>query len=261
MKKTLMVVCVVCMTVVSFATLSFAIENQVDTFLNLCKNGTVEEFDQNIREVGVDIFLNDRRDTPLLVAAKNNMFGIVRRLCDMGADISVVNTNGTNALMYAAVNRNPKMIKYLLDMGMSVDSRANDTHDPILHLMFTIDNRRSGFHYHKEITELSLKELLKAGQENYETYRILIENGARVDDVNDEGNTFIHVIVPRPANVYFLKMLYDLDPEGTTRAITMRNKYGLSPLDIARNAKNVSSEVRDFLNKTIGHTTKLDPYN
>ena len=65
--------------------------------------------------------------SPLTVAVYNNNFEMVQWLVDNGADINVVNNNGTNLLMYAKncfVNTgNPAIFEYLVNKGLPFDQK------------------------------------------------------------------------------------------------------------------------------------------
>ena len=188
------------------------------------------------------------------------MFGIVKRLCDMGANVNAKNKYGYNAMVYAALNRNPKMIQYLIDKGLNVKKcYAGPNNDPILRLMFT------GEFYYPYYNQKKTFDLPHFDQADYETFELLIKHGANVTDINSDKDTLMHLAVLSTnwlihnANLYFFKMIFKLDPAGSKKSLTMRNKNGLTPLDIAKR-DYVSDAIRTYLNEQAG-LTKLDPYN
>lgn len=247
MKKIVVLVVAVCVMLVG-STSGLAVENQIENFIALCENGSVEEFEEAIREFGVDSPLSDNNETPLLVATRRDMLGIVRRLIDMGAEVNLTNNFNISPLMYAAVNRNPKMIQYLLEHGADVTMRGNSTHDPILCIMYTIN----GF-AHRTTAKLPV-----AYQDDYGTFKVLIKNGAKITDICDTGDNMLHFALTMGANMNFVKALLDLDLEGFKEALTMRNNQGVTPLSLLKR-RGIAEELREFLNKLVGRTM-LNPY-
>ena len=63
----------------------------------------------------------DGRFTPLMRAAKEGRLEIVEELLLLGADLSVTNTDGCNALWLACYNGNHAIIETLINAGIDLD--------------------------------------------------------------------------------------------------------------------------------------------
>lgn len=231
-------------------------QNYVYDFEQICKHGSLESFNEFISAIGgPNAPLNVNNDRPLLIAAKHNMFGIVRMLCDMGANMNLHNTYNYTPLMYAAANRNVKMLTYLIDHGADATPHGGEKGDPILRLMYTIlelpDKSKMSF------------DLPNGDVDDYGTFKILIECGASVYDMNDNGDNLLHLVVQshRALNSYinFYEMIKQLDPNGFKLALTSKNERGKSPLDFIVEPY-VPQEAKDYLTRMAGQT-KLNPYD
>nr|DAE84741.1 MAG TPA: ribonuclease [Caudoviricetes sp.] len=255
MKKMMVLVTLVMITML-LGNGAYAHQNYVPDFEKICKNGSLESFNEFISALGgPDAPLNGNNDRPLLIAAKLNMFGIVRMLCDMGADVNLHNTYNYTPLMYAAANRNVKMITYLIDRGADATPHGGEKEDPILRLMYTIL-------YLPDKSKMSF-DLPNGDVDDYGTFKILIECGASVYDMNDDGDNLLHLAVRshRALNSYinFYEMIKQLDPNGFKLALTSKNERGKSPLDFAMEPY-VPQEAKDYLNRMAGQT-KLNAYD
>ena len=98
-----------------------------ETFIDLCENGTVENVHRLIRN-GANV--NARNNmisekysmTALMAAAKNPNPGVVKVLLENGANIYARNKYGMTALMYAANgNSNPEVMKVLVEDGADLN--------------------------------------------------------------------------------------------------------------------------------------------
>jgi uncharacterized protein len=68
---------------------------------------------------------NPEGETPLLAAARSGNVDAARRLLDAGADVNATETfGGQSALMWAAAQRQPEMVKLLVARGADVDARG-----------------------------------------------------------------------------------------------------------------------------------------
>lgn len=254
MKKMMILVTLVVMLVGGKAQAHY--QNYAPDFEKICKNGSLESFNEFISAIGgPDGPLNVNNDRPLLIAAKHNMFGIVRMLCDMGADVNLHNNYNYTPLMYAAANRNVKMITYLIDRGADPTPHGGENGDPILRLMYTIlelpDKSKMSF------------DLPNGDVDDYGTFKILIECGASVYDMNDNGDNLLHLVVRshrmRNSYINFYEMVRKLDPNGFKAALTSKNEKGKSPLDFIVEPY-VPQEAKDYLTRMAGQT-KLNAYD
>mgnify|MGYP003362143482 CR=1 FL=1 len=254
--KKMMILVALTVAVMLIGNGAYAYQDYVYDFEQICKHGSLESFNEFISAIGgPDGPLNVNNDRPLLIAAKHNMFGIVRMLCDMGADVNLHNNYNYTPLMYAAANRNVKMLTYLIDRGADATPHGGEKGDPILRLMYTIlelpDKSKMSF------------DLPNGDVDDYGTFKILIECGASVYDMNDNGDNLLHLVVQshRALNSYinFYEMIRQLDPNGFKLALTSKNERGKSPLDFIVEPY-VPQEAKDYLTRMAGQT-KLNPYD
>lgn len=63
----------------------------------------------------------DHRFTPLMRAAKEGRLDVVEELLELGADITVVNADGCNALWLACYNGSHALIEHLIAAGIDVN--------------------------------------------------------------------------------------------------------------------------------------------
>ncbi|MBL1276335.1 MAG: ankyrin repeat domain-containing protein [Ectothiorhodospiraceae bacterium] len=69
---------------------------------------------------GVDLEV-DIKGLPLLIAAQDGAYNMVKLLAEHGANINAVTEDGRTALMFSVKSGNIRMVKYLLDAGAKVD--------------------------------------------------------------------------------------------------------------------------------------------
>ena len=93
------------------------VENNPLDFEKFCKSATVEDFEALVSKIGPDGVLNKRGETLLIAAARLEMFGIVKRLCNMGANVNIKDELGITPLVCAAIRRNTKMVEYHYEIG------------------------------------------------------------------------------------------------------------------------------------------------
>lgn len=242
------ILCAVVLVMV-FVASCFARDDNKDRFLNLCKNGTVEEFNRIMKNVGgPNILLDNDDNSPLIIATKWGMFGIVRRLIDMGADVNHSDIFGNTALIWASCFKNLKIMQYLLDHGASlitVDSTG--VRNPILDRLYE-------YHY----THMSTYDY-----EFYEMIKLLLRNGYSYTDQGKSKNTFVHrLCYDREIELTKMKTFYNLSPDAFKKCLTIRNSRGLTPIDVLKDGNVVKREKREiilFFNELMGKQM-LNPY-
>lgn len=240
MKK---IICCTLLFVVLFTAKSFASDDKYWSFINLCKNGTVEEFNRIMGKVGVNTPLNFEDSTPIIAAAESNMFGIVRRLVDMGADINYLNNKNRNALYYAMQCNNLKMAQYLLDHGADIKMcDKNHVQHPIL------------------IKYLSRCRIFTSS-ESKESLMFMLKNGASYLDSTPRKDTFVHTVIVDHFNFDDIQFFYKVNPDEFIKCLTIRNSKGRTPIDIAKNDGMYGShdEIVAFMNGLLGREM-LNPY-
>ncbi|XP_067653128.1 serine/threonine-protein phosphatase 6 regulatory ankyrin repeat subunit A-like [Haliotis asinina] len=104
--------------------------------------------------------------TPLLLAAERSASGIFEMLLDNGADPSVVNSDGNNALHFACIADDEEIVKHVLKLHLvDINSRGSNEMTPLL---------------------------LAAEKSAPDVFKILLDSGADPSVVNSDGNNALH---------------------------------------------------------------------
>ncbi|MCL8267816.1 ankyrin repeat domain-containing protein [Leptospira weilii] len=131
----------------------------------------------------------------LFEAIEEENFETVKKLLNEGCDPSAVEEDGYNtALTFAAYSKQPKIVELLLKKGAKVNDRTKSGRTALHQAVWQYDKR-------------SVELLLEAGADihafdnqnwtpiwladRWESFSILIERGARVDGVDQDGATLL----------------------------------------------------------------------
>lgn len=172
---------------------------------------------------------NDVGDTPLceVVSMAGNKLERVKLLVQKGADITVTNNNGQALLHYASGDSNGvivELIKYLvLQCHLDIHKKDNMGQTP--------------FHY-----------AAKTGSVG--TLKFLIDQGASIDETDNEGQTALHLAVGKRYNKDCVKARVEL-LISTGAKNDMQDKQGQTPLHVAV-LRGLSDTVRYLLDTNIG---------
>ncbi|MBD5164387.1 MAG: ankyrin repeat domain-containing protein [Helicobacter sp.] len=123
-------------------------------FLQASKNGDIATL-RKLLDFGVNVNFRDRTNgsTALMNAAMNGHTEIVKELIDKEAGVNIQKVNGLTALMYAAASGHTEVVKDLLNNGADINLHDKDGRTA---LDYAKEERR------KEIIELlSKREILK----------------------------------------------------------------------------------------------------
>jgi ankyrin repeat protein len=88
-----------------------------------------------IIEKGVSVNQKNPNDeTALMIAARTNKkTGLIKYLVENGADVKAFSKFGTNVLHYAAENKKPEIMRYLLSKIEDPDLASEDNYTPLMH--------------------------------------------------------------------------------------------------------------------------------
>jgi uncharacterized protein YegJ (DUF2314 family) len=137
--------------------------------------------------------------TPLHDAAMRNHADIILLLAKNGADVNATNEIGLTPLKSAAGNDNTSCAKTLLELGADVDVRLTVNKQNLLHNIHSPDMAK-----------------------------ILLDAGADLEAIDDDGETPLHVAT---INGFADLVVYLIERGANTDT---KNKDGQTPLDIAR---------------------------
>ena len=120
------------------------------------------------------------RETPLMIASWTGNADVVRRLLAAGADVNTKEASRQQtALMWAVSERHADVVRLLVQKGADVHART----------AVNTPNRRPGMRAAGAAAAGLTPLLFAARVGDVESARILLDAGARVDDVADEGLT------------------------------------------------------------------------
>lgn len=180
---------------------------------------------------GADINLGDRENTSALQNA--TLAGhekIVKYLLSQGADINHVDTNGMNALQWAAYRGQTNMVKLLHENGLDINS-SKPSGSTALH--------GAAFGGYLETTKYLVEsgaDINAANDYGYTpflsacangqqaTAEYLLEVGSDLNGTTVEGETVLHMAAGS-GNIEFAKMLIDKGID-----VNVQEKYGRTPI-------------------------------
>jgi ankyrin repeat protein/GTPase SAR1 family protein len=188
-------------------------ENANLQLLSACKEGNLDEVDRLIKEVGdVDktVHLGDAFTTPLIHAAKNGQYTVVKHLsakCTKRLSIDKCDSDGRTVLHYACIHGELNIVKMLLDRLICIHAhcyersryKAKWTSVLSLGLVSTMSMRADhlGLQLYREQlafvngedNEHSKPIMLAAKKDRYDIVSLLIAHGADVTCLSyDDGN-------------------------------------------------------------------------
>lgn len=112
--------------------------DRFDELMDACENGNIELV-IDICSVRKHVNVQDENGwSPLIKATYYNQIDVVKYLISLGADIKMVNRNGTNLLMYAKEaykrSRDNTLFKLFYSMGLSVKQNDYEGHNVLYYL-------------------------------------------------------------------------------------------------------------------------------
>jgi len=182
---------------------------------------TINQLLESHGQININKEFGSRGETLLHDAAYHNHINIVKYLVSVASDESGANINKPDADKYTPLHRaamvgNLEIVKYLVEhganihaLGPMVNTPLHDAADP-----WTVNG--CGYNdakLHKHIQPCRL------GHNNLETIKYLVEAGANIHAVNDEGNTPLHLAAKH--NMEMTKYLLDM---GSNKEL--KNRYG-----------------------------------
>jgi uncharacterized protein len=118
------------------------------------------------------------RETPLMVASWTGNADVVRRLLDAGADVNAKEASRQQtALMWAASERHPAIVRLLTEYGAEVHART----------AVNAPNRKPGMRASGAAAAGLTALVFAARVGDVESTRLLLDAGANVNDTADEG--------------------------------------------------------------------------
>ena len=161
---------------------------------------------------------NNLQETPLHLAAGHQKIETVRLLVSEGANLESRDKYGFTPLHEAVFMKKGNSIEYLIESGADVNARTKHgvsvLHTSITYRVYTELVRllvEAGAKVNYSIPKHELFPLHYA-MEAYddEVFDLLIDAGADVNAIGDQGNSILHVAKKRGTNQYFIKRLEEL---------------------------------------------------
>ena len=109
---------------------------KMDEFCRACEEGNLLKV-KSMVERGHDVNKKDKKDyglyrTPLMYAAGEGRFDVVKYLINHGADVSKTNDYEQTALHYASGYGHLNVVELLLSKGAGIDVEDEDGHTPLM---------------------------------------------------------------------------------------------------------------------------------
>jgi len=215
-------------------------------------------------EEGANIHLKNKKgENSLLIALKNGETDLAQILIETGADIHSADKNGNTALLLALEKNYTKIVKILLQKGAVIDFQTdliNISSLETLKMLFELP--RGATHKNK----LKFNQADEYGntmlhyaiiRNNLEMALFLIEEGmVDTNYQNTEGITALHFAVMKD-NIEMTRLLIQKGAD-----IHLKDKRGVSPLDISLSEKKVLQLLKERPQKTLleDHTNNIIPF-
>ncbi|XP_048242766.1 uncharacterized protein LOC124128465 isoform X2 [Haliotis rufescens] len=166
--------------------------------------GNLEEVKRLLTTLGVNVnYRGEGSRTPVMAAVVRGHRDVVKLLVNKGADVSLVDKDGNNILHYACMEGDVETVKCVLSRNMvDINSRGQRSRTPVM---------------------------LAAGWGNGELVELLVNEGADVSLVDDEGYNILHLacMIGHLETPEFVLSQNVVD-------IDARDKRGQTAADIAR---------------------------
>lgn len=150
-------------------------------------------------EAGADINARDKDGQTALIYAEK--LEVLRRLLDAGADIDARDNNGATLLMLKAQFGSPEFVDALLEAGAYINARDNSRHTPLMYAACNKDTRvitriitelqRAGKDINTIRADNGETVLMHAAKycRNTEVIRIILGAGAKINARDNDGHT------------------------------------------------------------------------
>ena len=198
----------------------------------------------------IDAASSDSGMTPLLLAASIGYLPVVQELVNSGADFSIRDDEGDNALMTSTIFRHVDVACWLIQNVSDTDIKPNKAGltpltQAIHFVNYDIINclLQNGFPVNLEDDESISPLNAAAVQGNYAVAKILLESGANVNFKDEDGSTPLHLAAYR-GNLQVVRLLVahnaDLsavDVEGRTPEVVAKHNQHFHVARFLRNAR------------------------
>ena len=179
---------------------------------------------------------NSRKETPLHRAAGHKKIETVRLLVSEGANLESRDKYGFTPLHEAVFMKNGDSIEYLIESGADVNSVTNHgvsvLHTAITYTVYTELVRmliEAGAKVNYSIPKHELFPLHYAMEERHgKVFDLLIDAGADVNAIGDQGNSILHVAKKRDTKQYFIDILEELGAKDICARCTASTKESSS---------------------------------
>lgn len=214
----------------------------LSNFDNLCKNGSVQEFNEVFKKIPVNRALNSKGITPLMRASMQNKTKIMNLLFNLGAKVDLQDTNNYTALDYAIDNYQYEAAQLLFKHGAKA-SRLTWNLAVTQYIMIEeaklstaiLETLETGNDDTRKISKIFGASAV-FGMESARMMNLLLKNGMSINQtVNDNGDTPL-ILATRKGKFAVERVVKDLLKRGANPNI--KNNKGERALDIARNRNN-----------------------
>jgi ankyrin repeat protein len=176
-----------------------------------------------------DVDVRDKDgSTPLIVAASLGDRNVIAGLLAHNADMLTTNSEGRTALHVAARRDKPEAINALIGAGAAVQGLASDGATPLVEAIMAgaVDACRCLLRHGSNIAYRTRTNTTPLMFADFRTMPLLLESGAKPDDINDDGWNAVLFAARRNDRSLALLVENGCDPE-------VRSHNGTTPLMVA----------------------------
>jgi uncharacterized protein len=170
-------------------------------------------------------------ESPLMTCANTGTTDAVKALLDQGADVNSTETaQEQTALMWAAAEKHPQVVKLLIERGANINAVSKITPEPEPFLVKTPGSMGQNFPStlrFREATGGFTALLFAAQQGDLESTKILLDAGADINfATNEEGSALVIATAAGHEELAMYLLERGADPN-------IQDAYGLTPIHFA----------------------------
>ena len=166
-----------------------------------CTNGSALVV-AKLLQAGADPNASPNGESPLMVAARTGDLETVKVLLAHGAATNAVESErGQTALMWAAAEAHPAVVKLLIEQGADVQARAKGGFTPVLFGVRKGDKEsvaaliNAGASPNEKAADGSPLSFVAILNAHYELAAVLLDHGADPDATDKTGRTALHALI------------------------------------------------------------------
>lgn len=209
---------------------------------------------------GADVQAVDKHgDTPLRKALNKKNSSILKLLVEAGADTNIIGEDGSTPLLHLASLGEKELVrKLIIEQKLNPNVFDNQGHGILYYAVMSSDIELVKFLIEQKVNDIASDTIVFiASADKSETLKVLLENGADANAVDEYGRFPLHCAVVMN-NVESIRMLLDYG----AKVDSIDKETGKGPLDLAVTHEGSSTTLRsnfdkDIINLLVEHGARL----